>query len=76
MLGEPAQSRSRRVEGSSVGMCKGWEADLGAFHDAFGRVSDGSAPSLVLPWATPIMKAIFGDDPEPLSILVIDCLPW
>ena len=37
--------------------------DLGlAFGEAFGRVSDGGASELVLPWETPLMKAIFSDD--------------
>ena len=34
-----------------------------AFGEAFGRVSDGGASELVLPWETPLMKAIFSDDP-------------
>ena len=38
--------------------------DVGlAFAEAFGRVSDGGASELVLPWETPLMKAIFSEDP-------------
>ena len=35
-----------------------------AFSDAFNRVSDGGAASLTLPWETPLLRAIFGDDPS------------
>ena len=35
-----------------------------AFSDAFNRVSDGGAASLTLPWETPLMRAIFSDDPS------------
>ena len=34
-----------------------------AFGDAFGRISDGGTSDLVMPWETPLMRAIFSDDP-------------
>ena len=34
-----------------------------AFGDALGRVSDGGVSELIMPWETPLMKAIFSDDP-------------
>ena len=33
-----------------------------AFSDAFVRMTDGGASGLVLPWETPLMRAIFSDD--------------
>ena len=35
-----------------------------AFSDAFSRVSDGEAASLTPPWETPLMRAIFSDNPS------------
>ena len=49
--------------------------DLGlAFGEAFGRVSDGGASELILPWETPLMKAIFSDDPG-ASVCLSNRLP-
>ena len=64
--GQPADSsgecgladRQHAPSDSSLGV------DLGlAFGDAFGRVSDGGTSDLIMPWETPLMRAIFSDDP-------------
>ena len=63
------------VRASSLLSSSGAGIDLGlAFGEAFGRVSDGGTSELVLPWETPLMKAIFSDDPG-VSVCLSDRLP-
>ena len=69
----PEDRASRASAGSSAGGLlsrltapsdSSLRVDLGlAFSDAVGRVSDGGTSDLVMPWETPLMRAIFSDDP-------------
>ena len=52
------------IRSLSLSSASSVKLDLGlAFGEAFGRVSDGGISDLVMPWDTPLMRAIFGDDP-------------